>query len=84
MSLVQLNCLMCNSIRKLTNEQRTMLTAVSFASVTASIVDFASVLDLFAAAAATAAVAVAEGTPGDSANINIVHRSTMSIGRPVA
>ena len=68
------------------NSLCTKLTGVSFASMKAplALVDFASVLDLFAAAAATAAVTVAEGTPGDSANINIVHRSTMSIGKPVA
>ena len=57
-----------------------MLTEVPFESMKA---DFASVLDLFTAAA-TAAVAVADEAPGDSANIKIVHRSTMSIGSPVA
>ena len=66
------------------NSLCTKLTGVSFASMKAPLVDFASVSDLFAAAAATAAVTVAEGTPGDSANINIVHRSTISIGKPVA
>ena len=62
-----------------------MLTAVPFASMKAPLTDLASVLDLFAAAAAaTAAVAVADEAPDDSAKINIVHRRTMSIGRPVA